>query len=171
MNEKAVTKFLKGVLPESHKPFIKYMLVEGRGLESEGWTIEAVSGGVVSGELSEASTTHNSPTHLVFTTPTLVFYPENDPSFTSSSRYKLTFMGFYESPWVSQKWSAEALDKKGWWPEDHPNASDTDICMESDCRNQPDPFIVARAISCMINGYVCEDYEAENYGDIPPEGR
>lgn len=153
MNEKAVTKFLKGVLPESHKPFIKHMLVDGRGLESEGWKITVIETG------------------LVFQTPTLVFYPENDPSITSSSRYRLTFMGFYPENFIYQKWSVEALDKKPWWDGDHPNASGHIICMEPDCRNQPDPFIVARALSCMINGYVCEDYEAELYGDVAPEDR
>src|SRR5258706_15972496 len=111
MNKAKVAKYLESVLPDSHKPFIKYMLVDGIGLESDGWKITVKDG-------------------LCFQTPTLIFYPENDPAFTSSSRYLLIFKGFYTPPDQDfQLWKVKALDKKKWWPKDHPNASGSSICM------------------------------------------
>lgn len=157
MNEKAVTKFLESRLEPEHHQIIPFMLVDGRGLEADGW---------------KTTVTRDE---LIFQTPTLTFFPETDESITSSSRYAMGFIGITSNDYEIEKmqiWRITALDKKAWWPDSHPNASGTHICMDpDDCLMQPDPFIAARSIASMINGWVGEQYEAQDYGDIRPGER
>ena len=137
--EKWLLEYVKQ--PELHK----FFLIEADGLVAEGWKIWAKG------------------TMLRFETPTIKWWGKG---VVSTSRYELSY-----NPIRGQcvcAWNGIALDKKRHWPKDHPNLFPTPcLGAQEHVFDQPNPFIMARAISSMLAGKVLSDYGPENYGDEP----